>query len=193
MDAGQSAMWRDEAGAMVVRCVAGPKTALWITRAEHRKRWFGPQPVVIAAGVTVVLLAVFFVKSLIGSLSEPGGSLIWADPSFTVTVAVLLFVTVLIIFAVHTLLEMRKGSPRALRYANPGAVLQVRYLDDGLELSTAIETVPFRYSEIRRLVAHKHTVLFTGDFGGRVLPRELFPPEALAYVQRSIGRPAGNR
>ena len=78
----------------------------------------------------------------------------------------------------------RTGLPRSA---------MVRYLDDGLELSTAIETVPFRYSDIRRLVAHKHTVLFTGDFGGRVLPRELFPPEALAYVQRSIGRPAGNR
>lgn len=185
MDSGQTSMHRDQDGAMVVRYSAGPQTALWITRDELLLRWRRSEVWLIAAGVTAVITAFRFVRVLIWDTGSPGRSYLWSSVATVVVTTLAIYVGIVLILAWFSLLEYRRGANRVRRYANPGAVLQVRYLSDGVELTTATESVAYPYDRIKRIRLREHTVALSGGFGLRVLPLELFPAEALSFLERS--------
>ncbi|MFX0577625.1 hypothetical protein [Nocardia nepalensis] len=187
MDSGRASMYRDQAGAMVVRCTAGPQTAVRITRDELALKWRGPEVWLIAAGVTAVITGYRLIRYLISRSGSPGQYYTWTSGFAVAVTAIASYVGVLVVLAVLSLLEVRRGSPRVRRYANPGAVLQLRYLSDGLELTTAVESVTYPYGRIKRIRVQEHTVAVSDQSSLRVLPRELFPAEALSFLAHSTG------
>ncbi|MET8874655.1 hypothetical protein [Nocardia sp. NPDC004604] len=52
-------------------------------------------------------------------------------------------------------------------------------------MTTAVESVTYPYDRIKRIRIQEHTVAVSGELGLRVLPRELFPAEALSFLERS--------
>ncbi|WP_433193840.1 hypothetical protein ACQP1G_34350 [Nocardia sp. CA-107356] len=170
---------------MVVRYTAGAQAAVRITRDELALKWRRPEVWLIAAGVSAVIMAYRFVRYLISQAGSPGRYYTWTSGFAVVVTAIAIYAGVLVILVVLSLLEVRRGSPRVRRYANPGAVLQIRYLSDGLELTTAVESVTYPYSQIKRIRIQEHTVALSGEIGLRVLPCELFPADALSFLERS--------
>lgn len=186
MESGQTSIHQDQVGATVVRYVAGPRTAVWITRDELLLRWRGLEVWLIAAGVTAVITAYRAINHLIRQTGSPGRYLTWTSLFAAVATTAAIYAGVLACLAAFSFREGRHGSRRVWQYANPGAVLQLRFLADGFELMTATEFVAYPYAMIQRIRVREHTVALSGGIGLRVLPRELFPPEAIAFVERSI-------
>lgn len=170
---------------MVVRYPAGPQTAVWITRDELALKWRRHEVWLIAAGVTLIIMGYRLLRYLISLTVSPGRYRTWTSGFAVVVTTLAIYVGVLVVLAALSVLEARRGSPRVRRYADPGAVLQLRYLSDGLELTTAVESVTYPYDRIKRIRIQEHTVAVSGELGLRVLPRELFPAEALSFLERS--------
>lgn len=185
MDSRQTSIYRDADGAMVVRHTAGPQTAVWITRDELAMKWRGPQVWLIAAGATAAVMALRFITFLIRRAGSPGSYYTWTSGFAVLMTTLTVFVGILVILVVFSLLDIRHGSRRVRRYASPGAELAVRYLSDGLELITETESTAYTYDRIKKIRIKEHTVTLSGDFGQRVLPRELFPAEAISFLERS--------
>ncbi|MGW4245156.1 hypothetical protein [Nocardia sp. NPDC004722] len=170
---------------MVVRYTAGPHTAARITRDELALRWRGPEVWLLAAGVTAVITGYRFVRYLIADTASPGSYLTWTSPFAVVVTTAAIYAGIVVVLAVLSVMAARNGTLRVSRFANTGAVLQLRYVSDGLELTTATESVAYPFAGIRRIRLREHTVALSGGFALRVLPRELFPAEAISFLERS--------
>ncbi|MFI5718685.1 hypothetical protein [Nocardia sp. NPDC051750] len=191
MVSGRSSISRNQVGAMVVRCTAGPLTAAWITRHELALVWRRSWGWLIAAGIVFAIAACCVLLYLIAWTGFLGTYYAWIPTMGALEVALVSYVgvigipTLLTILVAVSLQDAGRGSARVRRYADPGAELQLRYLSDGLLLTTAARSVAIHYHRIGRIHIREHTVAVTGEAGEWVLPRELFPMEALRYLART--------
>lgn len=185
-------MHRDEVGAMIVRDVASPRTAVWISRHDIALRWrlldLWMIAVGVAAAVTVVVVLVYRLLWLVlGWFGAPEQYPAWNSIWSVLATFVVILVLVVLLFAGFSVRDVRRGASWVRRHANPGAVLEIRYLSDALQVATADGIVDYWYDHIEWVRVRERTVALYGQFRLRVLPRELFPPGALAFLESTAG------
>ncbi|WP_297625778.1 hypothetical protein [Nocardia sp.] len=181
-------MFRDHTGAMVVRFAAGPQTAVRITRGELWMRWRSPWLWLIAAGVAAIAMICLVLK-MAARPSGPGfTSFTWGSGTAVLVAAATIYVVVLLLFGMFSMQDARHGSQRVRRFASPGMVLQARYLSDGMEMTTPLGTRTYLFADFRKLSVDTHVVTLTAASHWLVLPRELVPAQAIAYLERSVAQ-----
>ncbi|MEU1210530.1 hypothetical protein [Nocardia sp. NPDC005825] len=186
MNSDSSEVFQDQAGATIVRFRAGPRTAVQITRGELAMRWRGSDVWLIAAAVTGVIMAYRLVKHLIWVAGSPGTYYTWTSIPAALATSAAIYIGVLLVFVCLSLREARHGSRKVRAYAYPGAALQVRYLSDGLEVTTTLSETTYPFAHCSRMRVRDNVVVLTGPFGQLVLPRELVPAGAISLLERSI-------
>ncbi|MEV6769338.1 YcxB family protein [Nocardia sp. NPDC051030] len=176
-------MYRDDFGAQVIRLVAGPDTARQITRAELPLMWRRPTVWLIAAAVAGAVMIYRFARYAANRTVGAGRSPLWQSLPEVLVITALTYIAVLVFFAIFSWQDSRTGSTRVRRYAYPGAVLQVRYLSDGMEVTTATGRTEYPYSRIKKIRRREHIVAFLNSTGFLVLPQEMVPAEAIAFIE----------
>jgi hypothetical protein len=186
MNSDSNEVYRDQAGATIVRFQAGPRTAVQITRGELALRWRGPQVWLLAAATAGAVMAYRLIVFLIRRAGSPGTYYTWTSLTAVLVTGAAIYIGVLLVFALLSLFEAQSGSRKVHAYAYPGAALQVRYLSDGLEVTTVLGVKPYPFADCSRIRVRDNVVALSGTFGQLVLPRELVPAGALSLLERSI-------
>ncbi|WP_327140641.1 hypothetical protein [Nocardia sp. NBC_01327] len=160
---------------MVVRWVAGPETAVQISRSELSIKWHQPGIWLIAAGVALAPTLVLIIKTTAAAHRQysPIGH-IWSIAGI-VLLYVVVFGLVLAMFALFSRTDAQRGSNRVRAYAFPGAAMQARYTSNYIELTTATGITHHLYTAIKHVRIADDTVTFINTAGYLVLPRELAP------------------
>ncbi|WP_328412274.1 hypothetical protein [Nocardia sp. NBC_00403] len=140
----------------------------------------------MTAGVAAVAMTYLSAKMARRRSGPTGHNYTWGSSVAVLVAGAAIYVGVLLLFGWFSVREARHGSQRVRRYASPGAVLQARYLSDGLEVTTALGTTAYQFAKIGKISVGTHTVALTGAGRWLVLPRELVPAEAISFLERSI-------
>lgn len=166
-----------------VTVVADADSALRLSRTMALARWRSPAGWGLLATIPLILMA----RRIANIFDAATRSDSWVLDLVGVYFGLLVFT--IVIAALVTVVQMIRRGRRVEAYAYAGASMSIRYQQDSLELRLATGTSVAPFLQIKDLIAIGDGVYFRSQGTAAVaLPRELFPPQALALMNRELGQ-----